>query len=326
MLWPSRVVLGSLAIAFAFGLEVPKWLEYGPFLASLVFLGLPHGALDHLVPDRLSGRVRTSRSMAAVILLYIALGGLYLVFWTLTPVAAFAFFIVLTWFHWGQGDLHALKILEYRPKKLPDSIGTVFVRGGLPMLVPLIAHPEVYREVFLNASGIFGSNPSGTDNWVFEPTFRIVAGLALVVVAAFLFFKRISEASTEERGSVVGEALETGLLVVYFVVVPPVLAVGLYFCIWHATRHIARLALLDKSSRKSLERGQFWPAVAVFMRDAAPLTAVALVMLAGLYVMVPGVRAEVGALLGVYLVLISLLTLPHVFVVSYMDYRQSVWR
>jgi len=264
--------------------------------------------------------------VAAVILLYIALGGLYLVFWTLTPVAAFAFFIVLTWFHWGQGDLHALKILEYRPKKLPDSIGTVFVRGGLPMLVPLIAHPEVYREVFLNASGIFGSNPGGTANWVFEPTFRVVVGLALVVVAAFLFFKRISEDSTEERGSVVGEALETGLLVVYFVVVPPVLAVGLYFCIWHATRHIARLALLDKSSRKSLERGEFWPAVAVFMRDAAPLTAVALVMLAGLYVMVPGVQAEVGALLGVYLVLISLLTLPHVFVVSYMDYRQSVWR
>ncbi|MGI8865217.1 MAG: Brp/Blh family beta-carotene 15,15'-dioxygenase, partial [Rubrobacteraceae bacterium] len=301
VLWPSRVVLGSLAIAFALGLEVPKWLEYGPFLASLVFLGLPHGAVDHLVPDRLLGRVTTSRSVAAVILLYIALGTFYLVFWILAPVAAFAFFIVLTWFHWGQGDLHALTILEDRPKKLLDNVGTVFVRGGLPMLVPLIAHPEVYREVFLNASGIFGNNLSGTANWAFEPTFRVVAALALALVAAFLFFRRILEASTEERGSVVGEALEAGLLVAYFVVVPPVLAVGLYFCIWHATRHIARLTLLDKLSRKSLERGEFWPALAVFMRDAAPLTAVALVMLAGLYSVVPGVRAEAGALLGVYM-------------------------
>ncbi len=325
MLWPSRVVLGSLAIAFAFGLEVPMWLEYGPFLASLVFLGLPHGALDHLVPDRLLGRLGTSRSVAAVVLLYIALGILYLAFWILAPAAAFAFFIVLTWFHWGQGDLHALTILEDRPKKFLDSIGTVFVRGGLPMLVPLIAHPEIYRDVFLNASGLFGSNLGGTASWVFGRTFGVMAGLALVVVAAFLFFKRISEAVPRERGSVIGEALETGLLVAYFAVVPPVLAVGLYFCIWHATRHIARLALLDKPSRERLEGGELLPAVRYFARDAAPLTAVALVMLAGLYVGVSGVRVEAGVLLGVYLVLISLLTLPHVFVVSYMDYRQSVW-
>ena len=103
----------------------------------------------------------------------------------------------------------------------------------------------------------------------------------------------------------------------------PVLAVGLYFCLWHATRHVARLALLDPKSTGALEAGRVAPALVRFARNAAPLTVAALVLLLGLYLVVPEVGATPPAL---YLLLVSALTLPHVVVVSFMDVRQGLWR
>ena len=323
MLAPSRVVLGGVAVVFVFGLEVPGWVEYAPFVVSLVLLGLPHGALDHLVPDRLRGREPSARSVAAVVLAYAVLGGLYLTLWTLSPPTACAVFIALTWFHWGQGDLHALSVLEDRPRT--SRAATVFVRGGLPMLVPLLAHPQVYRDVLLDAARLFG-DADAFPGWVLDPTFRALAGAGLVSVALAYLVRGYVDAHPEKRRSWLGEAFETGLLAAYFIVVPPVLAVGLYFCLWHAPRHIARLSLLDKTSKVGLERGSILPATGRFARDAAPLTVVALIMLVGTYIVVPGVGPEAGSLLGLYLVLISILTLPHITVVSYMDYHQGVWR
>lgn len=58
-----------------------------------------------------------------------------------------------------------------------------------------------------------------------------------------------------------------------------------------------------------------------FARDAAPLTGLALALLAALYLAVPAGEGDAGSLLAVYLVLISALTLPHAVWVSYMDAR-----
>jgi len=56
------------------------------------------------------------------------------------------------------------------------------------------------------------------------------------------------------------------------------------------------------------------------------LTGVALVLLLGLYLIVPGSGVAPLTLLSLYLVLISVLTLPHVVVVTFMDLRQGLWR
>lgn len=44
------------------------------------------------------------------------------------------------------------------------------------------------------------------------------------------------------------DAFEIVLLAAFFALVPPVLAVGLYFCLWHSVRHVGRLMLLDPTS------------------------------------------------------------------------------
>lgn len=322
VLWPSWALVGALALLFAGGLDVPVLLQYLPFALSLVLFGLPHGAVDHLAVPRLLGGKATPGLIAAVGLLYLVLAGLYLGLWFRAPAAAFALFIALTWLHWGGGDLHALLAFA-AGDAAPGRAFRVFAllaRGGLPMLVPLLAFPGTYREVAASLTGLFGR--AGVPAWVFDPLFRLAAGAALAALA----LASLVLAWRAGGGLFRAYSLETGLLAVYFALVSPVLAVGLYLCLWHAPRHVARLALLDKHSAGTLAAGRVAPALLRFARDAAPLTLAAIASLAGLYLLTPGAGAAPPALLAPYLVLISALTLPHVVVVSWMDARQGLWR
>ncbi len=327
VVWPSRFLVLLLTVAFAAGLRAPGWVQYLPFAASLVLFGLPHGAVDHLVPSRLAGRAADRRSVLAVVLLYFFLSGLCLGLWFVAPVAAFVLFVCVTVFHWGAGDLHAL--LSFGPDGL-DGTGRasrallLLLRGGLPMLVPLLFFPEVYGGVLTDAAGLFGTGASALSG-IFSPAFRLAAGAALAAVALLFLFRAAGDLAGR-RGLLLPVALETLLLFAFFAVVPPVLAVGLYFTLWHAPRHVARLVLLDPTGARHLRAGHPGRALARFMRDAAPLTGLALALLVGLYVVVPNATESSGSLLALYLVLISALTLPHASLVTLMDVRQGVWK
>jgi Brp/Blh family beta-carotene 15,15'-monooxygenase len=195
------------------------------------------------------------------------------------------------------------------------------------MLVPLLAFPETYRTVAESTVGLFAPAGVGFLSWAFEPSFRLLAGVAFALFAVGVLVSDYGSAKKSgARGVWLVDIAETIILALYFALVPPVLAVGLYFCVWHAPRHVARLVLLDEKSACALEMGRVAPALVRFARDAAPLTVVALVVLLGLYLAMPQAGAGPSVLLALYLVLVSVLTLPHVVVVSFMDVRQNLWR
>lgn len=327
VVWPSRAFVLLLTIAFAAGLRAPGWVQYLPFAVSLVLFGLPHGAVDHLVPSRLAGRATDGRSVLAVVLLYLGFSGLCLALWFTAPAATFVLFVLVTAYHWGAGDLHAL--LFFGPEGL-DETGRasrallLLLRGGLPMLVPLVFFPDTYRGVAVAAAGLFGADATVLSG-AFSPTFRLAAGAALVALAG-LFLLRAAGDLRRGRRALLSVALETSLLFAFFAVVPPILAVGLYFTLWHAPRHVARLVLLEPTGARHLRAGRPGRALARFARDATPLTGLALALLVGFLLVVPRATGDPGSLLAVYLVMISALTLPHASLVTYMDARQGVWK
>ena len=326
MIMPSWIVFGAIVLAFLAGFEVKGPIQYAPFAFSLVFFGLPHGAVDHLVPGRLSEGGVSAGSIVAVALLYAVLAAIYLMFWTFSPVAAFAFFIALTWFHWGQGDLYSTGTFLRAPRNAPRALKVLYVivRGGLPMLVPLLSFPAVYRGVAGSIVGLF-SNAGGA-TWVFGSAFRLTAGISFLVLVLVTFAWGYVVSIQHDKAAWALDAAEVGLLAAYFAVVPPVFALGIYFCLWHSPRHIARLMLLNASSSVALQKGEFLPALKDFVRDATPLSVAAILLLVGLYFLVPGNVEGVAELLALYLVLISVLTLPHVAIVGLMDLRQGLWR
>ena len=328
---PSWLALGAVAVLAAAGSVVdaslPAAVVYAPFALSVVVLGLPHGAVDHLVPGRLGSGV-TLRSMLWVGVVYLVLMALYAGAWFLAPTASFVFFVALTLFHWGQGDVYALLALD-DADHLPTTAERGFallVRGGLPMLAPLVAFPERYRTVALGIVSLFGADTAALAP-AFSPTGRLVAGgglLALSILGVALGGLRVRDGAARTPWLV--DAGEVALLWVFFLLVPPVLAVGLYFCLWHALRHVARLLLSTDTAARSLATGDTRAALGRFARDAAPLTAASLAVFAALALLVPNAPAERTGYLGLYLVGIAVLTLPHVAVVTWMDLRQGVWR
>ena len=328
--WGVRAAWVALAATLPFGLlapGLPPTLRYAPFLASVLLFGLPHGAVDHLVPARLAD-AGLGRSVGVVVAVYAVLGVGYGLLWGVAPVSAFVAFVLITWAHWGQGDVYALLVLagaEHLPTR-PERALALVVRGGLPMLVPLVGHPAAYRRVAEALVGLFAADATALAP-AFAPAARagVAVGFgALTLVALGLGAKRVRRGDAARRPWLVDVGETLGLWA-YFLLVPPVVAIGLYFCFWHATRHIARLELLDPGARSALEAGDLRGTLRRFARDAAPATAGGLLVVAGVWAFAPRPSAGPEGLLAVYLVAIAVMTLPHVAVVTWMDLRQGVW-
>lgn len=316
---PSWLVLGALVFVFsllrAYDVSVPPEYRYIPFLVSIVVFGLPHGALDHLVPARLRDESPDVRSVARVISAYTVLVVAYAAVWFVVPALAFAFFIALTAYHWGQGDLHAsLSLLRTGVDSRAGRAATLVARGSLPMLAPLVFFPGEYREVADAVIGVFDPRGAASVAFAFEPGFRAAVFVFLVAAGVVtVYFSR----SSFEAGELV-------LLGVYFAAVPPIIAIGFYFCFWHSTRHVARLVALDPVASERIESGNASGALFRFVRDAAPLTVGALLLFGGLWVFVSP-PATLEGFFALYLVLLAALTLPHAGVVTLMDRAQRVW-
>ncbi len=325
-LLPGWITLSLTTVVVTLvGADIPLWVQLTPLVLSVLLLGLPHGAVDHLVAPRARGTGLTARSMATVSVVYALLGGGYALVWFLSPVVAFVFFILLTWLHWGQGDVHPLReLLGGDHVRGPGgTVLTALVRGGAPMVVPLVAFPAEYRRVAEWIVGVVDPVAVGGLAPFFTTDARIAVGTlygALIIAALGLGWVRATDSRVWRI-----DAAETALLVAFFSTVPPLLAIGIYFCFWHSLRHIVRYLLLDDDIERVIADGAVARPLARFGRDAVPLTVLSLVFGVALYVLLPGAGTDPGSLLGVYLVFIAVLTLPHVAFVSLLDYYDGFW-
>ena len=321
--WPRRGlalawggVVGSLIAAPLLAAAPPAVLLL-PWTLSLVVFGLPHGAADPVVPFRVGGAALRLGPLAAFCVVYLAVGAAVLGAWAALPTAAALGFLALTWAHWGQGDLYALRALgwdRHLGGRAHLALALV-VRGALPMAVPLVAFPEVYAEVVGAMAATFRPDRA-------EAARALVLGLsrpALAAALGLLFAAYLAWGAAVARrrpGAGRSLALDAGEVVglaAFFAVVPPLWSVGVYFCLWHALRHLERLAPLvagGSAGRLALV--------------AAPATVGALALMGALAVGTDALDRPLGDL-GVYLVGIAALTVPHVLVVAWMDLRQHVW-
>lgn len=319
---PSWVALGvGVALAVVTS-DLPRAFRYLPLLASVLVVGLPHGAADHRAVWRLSEWSRR-RAYAAVGGLYLVLGAVAIAVLFVRPALGVVAFLALTVAHWGQGDRWPLAAAVgadlHGTRRRRVLAGAV--RGGLPVAVPLAVHPAPARRVLAAVVGRFDPAAAARLEWLFAPRTRFaVLGCLGALTVLSLSLGRPRAWGPDERRAWRLDAAETALLAGYFAVVPPVLAVGLYFACWHSLRHVVRLALADPVAGEALADGRPGVAAVRFARDAAPLSAAALALLAVLAVVVPVAPASVPGAAGVYLALLAALTPAHAVVVAWMEH------
>jgi Brp/Blh family beta-carotene 15,15'-monooxygenase len=285
-------------------------------LAGGLAVGLPHGGVDWAaLPLARDGRLSVG-GLAVVGILYAGLGSAALAAWWLAPVPTAVGFLLLTAYHWGQGDRYVLhrKYAPHPPGPAQQAL-VVVVRGGIPMVVPLLTHPVAYRRVLESFARPFGGQVALS--WMFAAEFRLGLGIVLLAttLSSLVVGYRLAGATPAWRWDV----LETALLWVAFLVLPPVAAIGVYFATWHAWRHVGRVLLLDGPSETALAAGDWLRPMLRFGAAAAVPSVLAMAFAGSLWLFVPARPTTLAGVSGLGLVAIAVLTLPHVAVVTWLD-------
>jgi Brp/Blh family beta-carotene 15,15'-monooxygenase len=312
--------LASLAATalVALAVSVPLQWQYAVLVAGGLLVGLPHGAVDWAALGLGRNGAVTARGALLVGAVYLALGGLYLAVWFVAPVLAAVAFILLTVVHWGQGDRYTLRSL-YGATYLEDGVQaalTIALRGALPMALPLVAFPATYRSVVGTFVEPFGADVGAW--WVFGSDARLAVGAAVLGLTVLTLARARPWLGPARRPWRL-DVIEIATLWLFFSLVPPVLAIGVYFACWHSLRHVARLWLLDPPSAAALAAGRWGRPIARFVAAATPPSVATLGLVAALWVAVPAPAAGLAAIAGLALVAIAVVTAPHLAVVGWLD-------
>ena len=309
MLWASGAAgLTALLFALTRGVSPTSPWVFIPWFASLLIWGLPHGAIDHELIEAMWRRPGIG-PLGLIVFLYAAVVATGLAAWWVAPRVMFFAFIVVTFFHWGTADLWWSWHRE--PAAFP-TFGRRLIfalwRGALPMLLPLVTYPDIYRRTAEAACGAFGA--VADFGWLADPRVRISAATTCLVVGVADWILAVPS-----RTRSVNRA-ESIALVAGFLAINPILSIGIYFTCWHGLRHVLRLT--SDSPLPPPARLRF------FARRALPMTLLSLVGLAALWFWGQA-PTRVDSLLGIYLALIASLTLPHAVLVLVMDLREGLW-
>jgi Brp/Blh family beta-carotene 15,15'-monooxygenase len=96
----SILLLSLLLLSLGFGSELQLIVGNSLFFIGLITVGIPHGAVDHLLE---TGQW-FSRSTLRFILIYLAYSLAMAVFWYLLPQLALCLFLFYSAWHFGQSD------------------------------------------------------------------------------------------------------------------------------------------------------------------------------------------------------------------------------
>lgn len=282
----ASVVLAAAVLAL--GAAAPDLARAaGPALLALgIAAGVPHGALDAVVPAWAAGRRARRSAVVLTALAYAAAVLAALALHAALPLATTVALLGLAVVHFGQADA-----VDERAEGLGVAWRAAGVlAAGAPAVVLPVALWRSDTDPVLAALAPALPHLLG-------PALR--TALLAVVVAAV-----VATASRQVRAGRPLRAVEAALPAAMFAVVSPYAAFGVWFGGWHSLRHLARLAALAPAATSG-ER------VRVLVRSAALPTAGGLVLLAALV----GTGAPVAAaLLG-----LLALTVPHAVVVARLD-------
>ena len=189
-----------------------------PVLALLVVLvGMPHGGLDHRIGRGLLAPAVGGHWPFPFLLGYAALMAAVLAGWAFAPVWALAGFVLLSSAHFGMAE---------EPVHSVGGLAQGMLRGEMVVWVPALFHPAEFTQLLQWVVP--------DDLWPAELLYRHPVRVALWLALAAVLCGTLA-LPTASRFRVLG-------LIVLFCLAPPLVSFAAYFCGWHSTVELARLA------------------------------------------------------------------------------------
>jgi Brp/Blh family beta-carotene 15,15'-monooxygenase len=305
--WARRIsrygvtaVLALLAALYILGVEITLSVQLVIALVALL-LGIPHGAIDHLITIPRSDTKRFYLYIAIYIAIAVFAGWAIAV-WN---VVGFQLVVLMSALHFGYGDAAYLneKRDSQKRERYSFTIENLYAlpAGFLPVILPLTDTRTV--------DALDRINPS-LDDWLgslTDPIRRITIVFAVIALFVFLVSRKFSL------------AIDIALLCALALLAPPLIAFATYFGFWHALRHTARLVpKLEGASRlahEGLWQKSIWTAVYPGLYAVAGTIGLAVIL------MVTNPDEISSTLLWSTLLVIWALTVPHMATTSRFDLR-----
>jgi len=266
-------------------------------LIALV-IGIPHGAVDHLIaiPELFSLK------MAVFLVKYLLVTGLAIWFLLVFPLLGFQLIVIFSALHFGVGDASFFMEIYRRSQcvNFPRALYAV-AAGFTPVLIPLV---NQNTQAALEAV-----NPQLV-GWAGPFTHAALVGcvvLNLVTVTALLIRK------------IYRPAIDLLALLALALLAPPLVAFALYFGLWHAVRHTARLTLEFAPALRQHELGKPW--MSFWLSVRAGLPAVAIVLIFSVWLAFTNSNSISDNLLWYLLVVTWALTVPHMALTARSDIK-----
>ena len=296
----SRYAVGvAIVLSFAFARIIEESEITWQVVIALIALaiGIPHGALDHLVTLPRS----SFKKMALFITLYVAVAVIAVIAILTWNVVGFILVVIMSAVHFGIGDAAFISEIDRRSeeKKRFQKYLYATAAGTLPVVIPLVSDKST--------SALEKVNPALVD-W--HQGLNNDLALWVMLITAFALLRLVQRRRD-------GEAIDLVLLYLLAVTAPPLVAFAVYFGCWHAMRHTARLTLTLPSSQEAFTKGS---AKRAFIRAVLPGTPalVGTFVIAALIVLLRGDSLD-DQFLWVSLVVVWALTVPHMAVTARLD-------
>ena len=294
----SVVAVSALSLIFSswLGAESLNWQVVIAIIALAV--GIPHGALDHLITLPRTKPVK----MAIFIAIYIFIA--MVAIWAILQwnVWGFIAVVIMSATHFGIGDSAYIAELNNLDGKKRSRLATwsyALAAGCVPVVIPLInsRSTEALEKV----------NPALV-NWHQGLDSEILIAIALVSTVAVLILAR------ERQYRDLVDLISLISLVSF---APPLVAFATYFGCWHAMRHTARLTSLLPKSQAFYGQGRSFKAFQMAVIPGLPALVGTLIFV---LVLAAFARESISdKFLWLTLVTIWALTVPHMLVTSRLD-------
>ena len=231
----------AVAIATVLSLMFSQWLGseslgWQLVLATIALgIGIPHGAMDHLVTLPKSAPVR----MAIFVIIYVAIALLAIYAILRWNVWGFIFVVVMSAIHFGIGDAAFLSEKDSLDGSSRSSAWFYAPAAGLlPVAIPLVNSRSTDALEKVNSALVDWHRGYTTEILI------LVAAVTALSLLALLQRKRFRD------------AIDIALLAALASFAPPLVAFAVYFGCWHAMRHTARLTSLLPNSESAYLRGR----------------------------------------------------------------------
>ncbi len=198
-------------------------------------IGIPHGALDHLVTLPKS----QPKKMALFIVVYVAVAIAAVVAILRFNTVGFIFVLFMSAVHFGIGDAAFISEIDKRTQTERKLNRWFYIpaAGFTPVFIPLVNSASTDALASVNPALIDWHQ--GIDSQI------LVAVTAFTVLAICVMFV----------GKRNREGIDLTLLLLLAHLAPPLIAFAVYFGCWHAMRHTARLTLSLPRCIESLDQG-----------------------------------------------------------------------